>query len=146
VRQLTADDLPAVLDHDRAVFGGDRGPLLTWAHQQAPQYARMLEDAGSGPQYTFGRPGRLFDQIGPVVAVRETGATALLADALAHAQDRAVVVDVFDHSGDLAAWLGACGFAGQRPLFRMRKPAVGAPHHAGLAPSSEFAIAGPDVA
>jgi ribosomal protein S18 acetylase RimI-like enzyme len=151
VRALTSADLPSVAAHDLETFGGDRSTVLNWALQQAPQYARIADGNGGRPQYTFGRPGRLFDQIGPVVATDDAAATTLVGAAMASAVGRAVVVDAFDARSGLVAWLRDCGFAGERPLFRMgRRPALDSATAVGVkAPSpgpSEFAILGPDFA
>jgi GNAT superfamily N-acetyltransferase len=146
VRALTAKDLPAVVRHDAAVFGGDRGAVLSWALEQAPQYARIVDGPDGTPQYAFGRPGRLFDQIGPIVAADDVCAAALVSAAVASAGDRAVVVDAFDARREFLAWLCARGFAGDRPLLRMRRlPRGGSSGTVLPSPSpSELAITGPE--
>jgi GNAT superfamily N-acetyltransferase len=153
VRPVTSADLPRIASHDVGVFGGHRSAVLAWALEAGPQYAWIADDDTGPPQYTFGRPGRLFDQIGPVVATNVAAATALVSAAMASAAGHSVVVDAYDAGSHFAAWLRGCGFAGERPLFRMRRPpdqisadrlSVSAP-----APSpglSEFAILGPDFA
>ena len=121
VRRLTAADLPAVIEIDRRVFGGDRRELLEWALETAPDYARVIE-SDAGVQYCFGRAGRLFDQIGPVVANNDADAAALVDAALKSAGGQAAVADVFDEQGRFATCLQRRGFVSQRPLFRMRRP------------------------
>src|SRR3954451_9699565 len=64
-RPMTVADLPLVCSHDVELFGGNRSRVLAWALQRAPHYARLLDRTDGPPQYVFGRPGRLFDQIGP---------------------------------------------------------------------------------
>jgi hypothetical protein len=71
VRGLTPADLPAVVARDDRIFGAHRRILLEWALDGAGQYAHVIDTDG-GAQYCFGRPGRLFDQIGTVAAARET--------------------------------------------------------------------------
>src|SRR5688572_13564502 len=66
VRGLADADLPAVIARDDRVFGAHRRILLEWALHGAGQYAHVIDGAG-GTDYCFGRAGRLFDQIGPVV-------------------------------------------------------------------------------
>ena len=117
VRSLAPADLPRVIAADDRVFGANRRTILDWALDGAPQYAHAIE-TGAGIQYCFGRAGRLFDQIGPVVADDE-GAPALVRAALAAAEGRAVVVDAFDRHTGFTAWLGSHGFNASRPLFRM---------------------------
>jgi GNAT acetyltransferase-like protein len=147
VRPLLMADVPFVARTDSIVFGGDRRAVLTWALDRAPHYARMIE--GAAPQYTLGRPGRLFDQIGPVVAADDVAATALVSAALESAAGRAVVIDAFDGSLAFTSWLRARGFADERALFRMRRAGrTAAPRDRppSGAPFSEFAILGPDFA
>jgi GNAT superfamily N-acetyltransferase len=148
VRALTAADLPGILRYDADVFGADRAPVLAWALEQAPEYAHMVEGGTGALEYTFGRPGRLFEQVGPVVARRVETARALVGAAMRSARDRPVVVDAFDARGEFTAWLRECGFAGERPLYRMRRPPqdVADPPGSTARSSSEFAIFGPDLA
>lgn len=153
VRPLTSADLPRIASHDGSLFGGDRSAVLAWALEAAPQYARVVDDGSGPPQYTFGRPGRLFDQIGPVVARDVASATALVSAALASATGRPVVVDAYDAGSGFVAWLRSCGFAGERPLFRMRRLSdqISADRLPVSAPAKspsplEFAILGPDLA
>ena len=117
VHRLKPADLPGVIAQDDGVFGARRRMLLEWALDGAPQYAHAIE-TGAGIHYCFGRAGRLFDQIGPVVADDES-APALVSAAVAAAEGRAVVVDAFDRYPHFTGWLGRHGFAASRPLFRM---------------------------
>jgi GNAT superfamily N-acetyltransferase len=147
VRPLTAADLPAVAARDAQVFGGNRRAVLEWAIDGAPHYARLVESDGGSIHYCLGREGRLFDQIGPVVAGDDAIAQALVSGALAAAGDRAVCLDVFDARDRFAAWLRTCGFRVQRPLYRMRRPggsAVSSIAERTRAPLVEFAIFGPE--
>jgi GNAT superfamily N-acetyltransferase len=153
VRPVTAADLSRIARYDAGVFGGDRSAVLAWALEAAPRYAWMTDDDGRAPQYTFGRPGRLFDQIGSVIATDVASATALVSAAMASAIGHSVVVDAYDDGSGFAAWLRDCGFAGERPLFRMRRlpeeGAAGAPSVSAFTPAQgplEFAILGPDLA
>ncbi|MBI3264396.1 MAG: GNAT family N-acetyltransferase [Acidobacteria bacterium] len=147
VRPLTPSDLETVIERDRDVFGGTRGAVLEWAFHSAAEYAYVVRRDGV-IHYCLGRHGRLFDQIGPVVASRDDIAQALVDAALAAAGDRPVVVDAFDSRRAFAAWLGNRGFVVQRRLVRMCRPAesgscaIGA----GEGPLAEFAILGPEFA
>jgi len=120
VRGLTPADLPAVIARDDQIFGAHRRILLEWALDGAGQYAHVI-DTGAGTQYCFGRSGRLFDQIGPVVAADDETAQALVSASLLAADGRAVVVDAFDRHAGFTGWLRSCGFSASRPLFRMRQ-------------------------
>jgi len=148
-RPLTRADLPAVLEQDRATFDGSRETVLGWMLDRSPQYARVARSDDGSIHYCLGREGRLFDQIGPVIAGDDDIARALVSGALEAAEDRHVIVDAFDSRKPFAAALRADGFAVQRPLVRMRRPAASG---AGCHPSSdrnlvcEFAILGPEFA
>jgi GNAT superfamily N-acetyltransferase len=144
VRPLTQADLPAVAAHDAQVFGGNRRAVLEWAIDGTPHYARILEGNRGSVHYCVGREGRLFDQIGPVVAGDDAMAQALVSAALAAAGDRAVLLDVFDARDRFAAWLRTCGFRVQRPLYRMRRPGAAPIGERTNSALVEFAIVGPE--
>jgi GNAT superfamily N-acetyltransferase len=149
VRPLVPADLPLVAAHDVPVFGGNRGAVLEWALEGAPHYARIVEADAEPIHYCLGRDGRLFDQIGPVVAGSDAVAQALVSAALAGAGDRPILLDVFDARDTFAAWLRTCGFRIQRPLFRMRRPGgrgVSSIDERTRSPLAEFAIFGPEFA
>jgi GNAT superfamily N-acetyltransferase len=118
VRALERADLPSVIAQDDRIFGAHRRILLEWALGDARQYAHLIE-TDAGASYCFGRPGRLFDQIGPVVAADDGGAHALVSASLRAAEARAVVVDAFDRHTGFTDWLRSRGFSAARPLFRM---------------------------
>ena len=120
VRRLTPADLSRVTAQDVRIFGAHRRALLEWLLDGAPQYAQAI-DSDAGVHYCFGRPGRLFDQIGPVVGDDES-ARALVSASLAAANGRAVVVDAFDRDAGFGEWLRSHGFSAARPLFRMCRP------------------------
>jgi GNAT superfamily N-acetyltransferase len=146
VRGLTRADLPAVIARDDRIFGAHRRILLEWALEGAGQYAQVI-DTDAGAQYCFGRPGRLFDQIGPVVADDDDTARALVSASLRAADGRALVIDAFDRHRGFTGWLQSRGFSASRPLFRMRR--AGHPGGRGgdaeaHGASSERAILGPE--
>jgi len=166
VRRLTGDDLDGVTACDAHVFGSNRRAVLHWLLDRAPDYAHAIahtsaharwETAGERYagrpveqplQYCFGRRGRLFDQIGPVIASDEDAACALMDAVLRAVDGRAAVADVFEGQSRVTTWLQACGFHPQRPLFRMRRPPQRAAHdndvlsnRDGVGPDSSPAIA-----
>lgn len=148
VRQLGEEDLGVVAAHDAAVFKGNRRSVIAWAAGAAPAYARIVDDAGV-PQYCCGRSGRLFDQIGPVAACDEETACELVRAAISSSAGRPLVVDAFDAHERFTAWLRASGFAPQRPLFRMYRPATAGDDRWTASSGSglrEFAILGPEFA
>ena len=134
---------------DRAVFGADRSAVLQWALKQCPQYARVASPTFNRA-YCFGRHGRLFDQIGPVVAEDEITPRALVISALMASSGRDVAIDAFDECEMFTAWLRSWGFVAQRPLFRMcRAESGGAVPPRGSRASDglrEYAIFGPEFA
>jgi GNAT superfamily N-acetyltransferase len=136
VRRVGPADLPAVIARDDRIFGAHRRLLLEWALDGAAHYAHVV-DSDAGPQYCFGRPGRLFDQIGPVVASDDDTAGALVSASLRAAEGKSVVVDAFDRHTGFSDWLRSLGFNASRQLFRMRR---GAWH----GESGERAILGPE--
>jgi GNAT superfamily N-acetyltransferase len=143
VAQLPRRDLQEVADIDAAIFGGIRSRLLQHIHSAGPEYAWR---AGGTPiQYCLGRTGRLFDQVGPIVANTAQTAIALAEAALRNAAGHAVVVDAYDEHEEFTAWLGASGFEAQRPLYRMRRPGARRPETpAAAVAQTEFAILGPE--
>ena len=149
VRPIAGADIPAVARQDAVVFGGDRRAVLEWAFESAPQYARIARSPEGPAQYCFGRHGRLFDQIGPVVASNVDAARELVAAALPAAEGRAVVIDAFDSRPEFTAWLRECGFTVERPLYRMRRPARqpgASPARVATGGPGELAIFGPEFA
>ena len=147
VQPLTASDLEIVIERDTETFGGTRGAVFDWAFHRAAQYAHVVRSHDGLTHYCLGRPGLIFDQIGPVVAGHDDIAQALVSAAHAAAGDRPIVIDAFDSRTTFTARLRARGFHAQRSLVRMCRPA-GA--DAGVTVSSrhgtlsEFAIFGPE--
>jgi GNAT superfamily N-acetyltransferase len=149
VRRLTAADLMVVTDEDNDVFGGSRNPVLEWALSGAPQYGHVVRGDAGLAHYCLGREGRLFDQIGPVVAGDDGIAAALVNAALASARGRPVVVDAHDSHHLFTTSLRTLGFEAQRPLYRMCRRATSAAAPAGMGKRPalvEFAILGPEFA
>jgi len=147
VRPLRADDLDIIIEGDRETFGGTRGTVLNWAFHRAAQYAYVVRSGDGLTHYCLGRRGRLFDQIGPVVAGHDDIAQALVSAACAAAGGRPLAVDAFDSRAIFTAGLRSRGFRVQRPLVRMRRPArpdAGAAATLRRGPLAEFAIFGPE--
>jgi hypothetical protein len=143
---MTTSELKTVIEQDRTTFGGTRGTVLDWAFHDAPEYARVVQSNDGPMNYCLGRRGRLFDQIGPVVATDESVAKALVGAVLAVAGDRPVVVDAFDTG--FTTWLRSRGFSIQRPLVRMcrRSKSMQDAIDPRSGPVVEFAIFGPEFA
>jgi len=148
MRRLMPDDLELVIAQDHETFGGTRDVLLEWMLRGAPQYAYATCSDDGRIHYCLGRQGRVFDQIGPVIAGDEDIAHALVKAALASTGDRRVAMDVYDRHRAFAAMLRDNRFAIERPLFRMcRAAASGACDRSIVAGGvREFAILGPEFA
>jgi GNAT superfamily N-acetyltransferase len=150
VRPLATADLASVIERDLETFGGTRGAVLEWALRGAPQYAYVVQCRDGLTHYCLGREGRLFDQIGPVVASDEDIGLALVSAARVGAGDRPIIIDAFDSRTAFTAGLRGRGFSVQRPLYRMCRPArsgAGATvRRDPLTSRHELAIFGPEFA
>lgn len=140
VDRASQNDLAGIVAEDGAIFGADRRAVFEWSLGDAP-YARTIRGGHALAGYCFGRRGRLFDQVGPVIARDEDRARALVSSAIADVPGRPVVVDAYDANEEFCEWLRSIGFRGERPLFRMSRPAS---TRASRSPLREFAIFGPD--
>jgi len=92
-RPMTAADLAAVLTRDLAVFGADRSALLSSIFARAPECAWIVPGDGVVRGYTFGRPGRIFSQLGPVVADDASTARDLVAGCFSRLDGRLFAID-----------------------------------------------------
>jgi len=149
VHRLTTAHLKTLAGRDGHVFGGNRQTVLEWALESAPQYGHVVESKAGPAHHCLGREGRLFDQIGPVVAGDEEIARTLVDAALGEAGARPVAVDAFDAHHAFSGSLRDLGFEPQRPLFRMcRRSGQAATAISSRNPSGlvEFAILGPEFA
>ena len=81
-RPMLATDMEAVCRRDRDVFGADRGRLLAALFERAPECAWIVPDADGVKGYSFGRPGHLYSQLGPLVARDAATARELLTGCL----------------------------------------------------------------
>jgi ribosomal protein S18 acetylase RimI-like enzyme len=149
VRSLGRADLARVIDVDARVFGGNRHAVLEWALAAAPELSWILQNDGDVPEYCFGRRGRLYTQIGPVVTNDDPGARALVTAAIHAAPEQPIMVDAVDDYATFSNWLRTCGFEAQRPLFRMQRPPAdgsGARFRRWTSLPAERAVLGPEFA
>jgi GNAT superfamily N-acetyltransferase len=145
VREMRREDLSDVLRRDREVFGADRGELLASLLARAPECAWIAKDGAAVCGYTFGRPGWLYHQVGPVVAEDSATARALVARCLSELNGKRVAIDAPRLDGEWLNWLESIGFVVERPFVRMFRYS-NAPHphaHPGV-PARQYAIAGPE--
>jgi GNAT superfamily N-acetyltransferase len=141
-RPMLKSDLAAVCRRDREVFGADRGRLLAaWFHR-APECAWMVEDAAGVKGYTFGRPGCLYHQLGPVVAADAGTARDMVTRCLSRLSGRVFAIDVPLLDGEWLDFLKSAGFVEERRLVRMF---LRGHVHPGI-PARQYAICGPEFA
>jgi hypothetical protein len=118
IRRLEENDWPEIISIDQRVFGADRGALLRSLARRLSQASLVAVRQGQIVGFSLGRDGRVMNQLGPVVAVDNDAATALVAAAL-NAISGPVAVDVPDRHTKLIRWLAERGFSAERPLTRM---------------------------
>lgn len=102
VRQAAADDLPAILEMDRAVTGADRGALLTRLFDRGQ--VALVEGHGFAVLHKFGRGWMM----GPVVARDQAVAQDLLTFHMAGKEGQFMRVDPAHDTEDetgLSDWL-----------------------------------------
>jgi GNAT superfamily N-acetyltransferase len=121
---------------DRDLFGADRSALLRSFYGRAPEMAWTVQRGGRLAGYCFGRPGRLYRQIGPVVAADEEAARELVAAC----PGEEFAIDVPRSSPEWMRWLEEAGFVIERPFLRMLRGENRSP---GI-PARLYAIAGPE--
>ncbi|MEO8371646.1 MAG: GNAT family N-acetyltransferase [Candidatus Solibacter sp.] len=136
-------DLAEVCGRDREVFGADRSRLLAELLRRAPECARVVREGSDLLGYCFGRPGRLYTQMGPVVASDAAVAQDLARACFARLPEAcAIAVDVNRYDSDWLAYLRSAGFVEERPFTRMF---LRGHAHPGI-PERQYAICGPEFA
>ncbi len=138
-RRIEKQDLPAIFDWDREIFGADREALLQSLFLRSPERA-WVTGAGGIEGYCFGRRGFLYDEVGPIVATDDTVARNLLSECLRDETGRRFGIDVPGHSASWLAWLQANGFIEERSFMRMHR---GRNQHPGR-PEYMFGVVGPE--
>jgi len=140
-RRMLRGDLAAVSRRDREVFGADRGRLLAAWFLRAPECAWIVDDAAGVKGYTFGRPGRLFHQLGPVVAADAATARDMVTRCLSPWGGRKLAMDVpLVVDAEWLDFLKSAGFVEERRFVRMF---LRGHVHPGI-PARQYAIGGPE--
>ena len=140
VAPALTSDLAALAALDTRAFGGDRRALLASLQERVPGRAFVARDGDRIAGYALARDGRQATQIGPLVADDAEIAIALAAHAL-DGLDGQAVIDCPDRHRALIGWLGASGFAYQRPYIRMLRGRSQPLDDAGMV----YALAGPEL-
>jgi GNAT superfamily N-acetyltransferase len=118
VRPITDPMWPEICAYDTAVFGSERGRLLTRLRGRMPAADLVALRADRLAGFLLGREGRIATQLGPLVAEDAATAHALIAQALASITG-AVFIDLVDGKSAIREFVEAQGFAFTRPLTRM---------------------------
>jgi GNAT superfamily N-acetyltransferase len=139
VRPMREQDLPVVIAWDREIFGADREPVLRSLFDRSPECARVA--FGTDMQgYCFGRPGFLYQQLGPIVARDERVAGELVSQCLVHTGGQRFGIDAPRHCSSWLGWLESTGFMEERSFMRMYR---GENRYPGR-PECVFGVVGPE--
>jgi len=139
-RPMMESDLPQIFEIDREIFGADRGQILAWMFEGAPEYAWVVARSGRIEGYIFGRHGYNFEHVGPLVAQDHESALILVKACLSHYEGRTFILDASGYDPEWKEQLTSIGFKEQRPFIRMFR---GENLFPGL-PEKQFAILGPE--
>jgi GNAT superfamily N-acetyltransferase len=137
VRWMEPSDLPEIFARDRVIFGADRSALLASFYRRAPELAWVATHG-----YCFGRPGYLYNHLGPIAAEDAEIARDLVSHCLSAQHGKRFAIDVPKHSPEWIRSLESAGFEIERPFLRMCRGDN--PGH-GL-PDRQFGIGGPEFA
>ncbi len=113
---VLAEDM---LEHDREIFGADRGALLRSIALEFPAFVLRARKSANLTGYCFGRSGALADQLGPWVAQDEPSARDLLDEFLLRSRREAIFVDAMRSSPWAIKLLRERNFQYVRSLTRM---------------------------
>lgn len=120
-RKIREDDIPAIIEFDKQVFGADRTQLIHAMISNYPDKSWVLEQNNVISGFILGRKGNKYHQIGPLSAQSITAVKILMSQALKDLKGQALVIDVLDDKGEFIEWLNSVGFAKQRDFSRMYK-------------------------
>jgi predicted N-acetyltransferase YhbS len=116
---LQTEHLEEATKMDKEVFGTDRGMLVKELARKSPELSWVITKNDGILGFCLGRPGSRYTQIGPVCALNNQAAMALISAAFKDLENRPVVVDIPEAKVDLIEWLESQGFIGQRSFTRM---------------------------
>lgn len=139
--QVLPDDLPEVIEYDKAVFGADRSELIKILYKNYPELAFLIRENNKITGFCLGRRGERYTQIGPVFAESTEVAQTLIQSVSEYLSGQAVVVDIHANKPSLKAWLEGQGFVSQRPFDRMY---LNQNPHPGII-ENQYLISGPEL-
>jgi GNAT superfamily N-acetyltransferase len=137
---LTEDQLLAILEKDRDVFGADRSQLLRSLHGENPDLTIGVSDHDILRGYVLGRRGSFADHLGPWMAESWTAAEKLIHEFVARSSRETIIVDCLTENSFAMKLLRECQFARSRSLTRMYRGPNASPGD----PDSLCAILGPE--
>ena len=141
LKQISAQDLAGVCEHDRRIFGADRSRLLRSLWEENPRYSAVVYAAGGIAGYVFGRAGTKAHYLGPWIAEHADVAEKLLCEFLNRVAGEKVFVDACLVNPAARDLVEAAGFEFQRPLTRMYR----GPNNYPGRPQRVCGIAGPEL-
>jgi GNAT superfamily N-acetyltransferase len=118
IRALTDQDWPALCAFDAAAFGAPRNAVLAGLRGRLPAAELIAQSGDRIVGFSLGRDGRMIPHLGPLVALNDAIACALLAHALERI-DAPLFIDLADTKSNVLEFLRARGFAAVRPFTRM---------------------------
>jgi len=114
-----SEQIEALLEMDREVFGADRSALLRSLAGCAPELVTVTHTGNALKGFALGRKGTLADHLGPWAAWDGFAAREVLEGFLLRSQRQVVFVDVVADNPWAPALLAAKGFQFSRNLTRM---------------------------
>ena len=118
VTELASGAYPDVLEFDKKETGTDRGKMLVRLFGEFPQGLRIVRRQSTIEGYVTTRPGTNAIQVGPCVAVTDTG-PPLLSDALSRCWGKSIFVDVPTRNANAVRFVEAARLRVQRCFTRM---------------------------
>jgi GNAT superfamily N-acetyltransferase len=119
VARAGVPDIERIIEHDREIFGADRGELLRSLHLDAPDFTLASELEGEIIGYALGRGGSHADHLGPWMAWDEPTGRDLLDEFLQRSARDTVFVDCLKNNEMARQLLLSRGFLISRLLTRM---------------------------
>ncbi|OGV54681.1 MAG: hypothetical protein A2017_19375 [Lentisphaerae bacterium GWF2_44_16] len=141
ISSVEMGDMPEIIEKDKFVFGADRTNVLTYLTSTFPELCFKYAENNKIKAYLFGRQGRKFTQLGPLVADDRATAAKLLKGVLPSLNGKAAVLDVIDTNSAFVESVKSLGFVQQRNFIRMYK----GENSYTTVNEQYFAIAGPEL-